>query len=182
VASYRYIRTSNTKYHIDIYHGQQSLLKSCLAYLLSTRAFLDESAKLTLMGEIVKTHHGFHTYAWEHWIIHLGKYAHSAHRAALPMGENIMCQLRSLLWLRKPQPNSVPDSQEILHAGATMFRDTPDVANLLSHIFIFQDALPALEQGVDDSKGMFTKYKGIFSKFLPRFCHSYSCGHATLIA
>ena len=158
----RYIRTSTTNYYIDNYHGQESLLKSCLAYLLATRVFLDESATLTLMGEIAKTHHGFHTYALEHWMIHLEKYADSAHRAALPVDENIMYQLRSLLWLRKPQPNSVPDTRESLHAVATMFRDTPELANFLSHIFIFREAFPALEQGVDDPKGMFVNHKGIF--------------------
>jgi hypothetical protein len=167
VATNRYIRTSTTKYHIDIYHGQESLLKSCLAYLLTTRVFLDESAALTLMGEIAKTHHGFHTYALEHWITHLEKYADSAHRAALLVDENIMYQLRSLLWLRKPQPNSVPDTQESLHAVATMFRDTPEVANFLSHTFIFREALPALEQGVDDSKGMFVNHKGTFQTLFP---------------
>ena len=167
MATNRYIRTSTTKYHIDIYHGQESLLKSCLAYLLATRVFLDESAALTLMGEIANTHHSFHAYALEHWIIHLEKYAKSAHRAALPVGENIMHQLRSLLWLRKPQPNSVPDTQESLHAVATMFRHTPEVANFLSHIFSFREALPALEQGVDDPKGMFINRKGIFQTLFP---------------
>jgi hypothetical protein len=134
------------------------------------------------MGEIAKTHHGFHTYALEHWMIHLEKYADCAHRAALPVGENIMYQLRSLLWLRKPQPNSVPDTQESLHAVATMFRDTPEVANFLSHIFIFREALPALEQEVDDPKGMFINRMGIFSNSFPRFGRSYRCGYAKVTA
>ena len=135
----RYLRDRATKYHIDPCHGHESILQSCLSYISSARIFLNNDALHSLMNEIARTSHGIHRYAWQHWTTHLCQYAQLRHKAALPIGDDIMSQLRSLVWLHKTLPSDAPGTVDSLHRSAYAFRGMPDVAALLSKIFTFLD-------------------------------------------
>ena len=149
----RYLRDGATKYHIDTWNGHESILQSCLSYILSTRIFLDHNASHSLMSEIAKTSHGIHRYAWEHWTTHLCQYAQLRHKAALPIGNDILSQLQSLIWLHKTLPSDAPGTVDSLHLSAYAFRGMPDVAVLLSKIFTFLDSIPSVEQENRDPNG-----------------------------
>lgn len=149
----RYLRDGATKYHIDACHGHESILQSCLSYILSTRIFLDQDASYLLMNEIIKTSHGIHRYAWEHWTTHLKQQAQLRHKTDVPISDEILNQLQSLLWLHKTRPSDAPITVDALHLSAYAFRGMPDIAALLSKIFTFQDSVPAIEQGNLDPGG-----------------------------
>lgn len=149
----RYLRDGATKYHIDACHGHESILQSCLSYILSTRTFLDQDASYSLMKEIIKTSHGIHRYAWEHWTTHLKQLAQLRHKAAAPVGDEILSQLQSLLWLHKTRPSEALVTVDGLHMSACAFREMPDIAALLSKIFTFQDSTPSIEQEDRDPGG-----------------------------
>ena len=149
----RYLRDGATKYHIDACHGHESILQSCLLYILSTRIFLDQDASCSIMNEIVKTSHGIHRYAWENWTTHLKQQAQLRHKAAVPIGDETVRQLQSLLWLHKTQPSDAPVTVDGLHLSAYAFRGMPDIAALLSKIFTFQDSIPSIEQENCDPGG-----------------------------
>ena len=151
--AYRYLRDGTTKHHIDTCHGHESILQSCLSYILSTRIFLDHDASHSLMNEIAKTSHGIHRYAWEHWTTHLCQYAQLRHKAALPIGHDTLSQLQSLLWLNKTLPWDAPGTVDSLHLSAYAFRGMPDVAAFLSKIFTFLDSVPSVEQENRDPNG-----------------------------
>ena len=149
----RYLRDGATKHHIDACHGHESILQSCLSYILSTRIFLDDDALHSLMNEIAKTSHGIHRYAWEHWTAHLCQYAQLRQKAALPFGNDILSQLQSLLWLHKTIPSDAPSTVDGLHHSAYAFRGMPDVAAFLSRIFTFLDSILSVEQENRDPNG-----------------------------
>jgi hypothetical protein len=98
------------------------------------------------MKEIIKTSHGIHRYAWEHWTTHLKQQAQLRHKAAVPIGDETLSQLQSLLWLHKTSPSDTPVTVDGLHPSAYAFRDMPDIAALLSKIFMFQDSIPSIEK------------------------------------
>ena len=149
----RYLRDTATKHHIDAYHGHESILQSCLSYILSTRIFLEQNASHSLMREIVKSSHGIHRYVWEYWVIHLNQYTQLGHNAAAPVSDNMLNKLQSLLWLHKTYSSDVFRAVDDSHPSIFAFRGIPDFAALLSKIFMFQDSVRSIEQEIDDPNG-----------------------------
>ena len=149
----RYLRDTATKHHIDACHGHESILKSCLSYILSTRIFLEQNASHSLMREIAKSSHGIHRYVWKYWIVHLNEYTQLRHGVAAPVSENVMDQLQSLLWLHKTYKRDASGAVDDLHPSTFAFRGIPDVAALLSKISTFQDSVRIVEQEIDDPNG-----------------------------
>ena len=149
----RYVRDTATEYHIDACHGHESILQSCLSYILSTRNFLEQDASHSLMREIAKTSRGIHRYVWEYWTVHLNRYTQLRQSAAAPVGDSTLNQLQSLHWLHKANPSHAPGPVDDLNTSISAFRGMPDVAVLLSNIFTFQTSVPSIEQEIDDPNG-----------------------------
>lgn len=175
----RYLRDGVTKHHIDALYGHESVLRSCLSYIIGARVFLDENASYSLINEIAKTSHGIHRYAWKYWTTHLSKYVQLIIETGVQFNGSIIDQLRSLLWLHKKRPNVTPVAIDGLHPSLSVFRDMPDIAALLSEIFIFQETVSSVEQKIQDPKSM-SSYNTL--RLLHFLSHIFGLRVFTLIA
>ena len=118
------------------------------------------------MREIAKLHHGIHRYVWEYWTVHLNKYTQLRHSTAVPVGENALNQLESLLWLHKTYPSDAPRVVDGIDPSILAFRGNPDAAALLSKVFTFQSSVPSIEQEIHDPNGESFQHVLLHFKFV----------------
>ena len=105
------------------------------------------------MREIAKSSHGIHRYVLEYWIIHLNQYTELGHNAAVPIGDNMLNDIQSLLWLDKSYPSDASRIVDDSHPSIFGFRSIPDVAAFLSKILTFQDSVQSIEQEIHNPNG-----------------------------
>lgn len=146
----RYLRDNVSKHHVDALHGQQTILQSCLSYMISARVFLDQDSSYSLLNEIARTSHGIHRYVWKYSTTHLNKYVQLVGKAGLRLDAGIVNQLRSLLWLHKAPSDSTPSTIDDLQPLLSAFSGMPGIQSLLSKLFVFQDSISSVEQKIDD--------------------------------